>query len=278
MIVRGLEDRTLQPMVVNIDTGEGLVATVTVPDGEDLRFERDGRVTLSARAWRGAAARFHGAVFADDAMAHANDFVFADADAPRRPARRPGDGRFAVTSPIADAFDPAPSLPHARPLVAPARCSPRRVPLGGLRAAPATSAAGRATRARSTSPPPPAACAGFFDESVFAPARPDGGAPSFEIGFEWDEREPFAVRVWLPRAFAALDGPDEPPVRERARCLLDRHRAAGVHVYVEYADPRWILGAGHRARPRHRRGPRRRRVRHPTWQDGTRPADPTVHR
>ena len=48
VIVRGVEDRCLRPMVVDIDKGEGLVAEVTVPAGEDLRFERDGRVTLSA--------------------------------------------------------------------------------------------------------------------------------------------------------------------------------------------------------------------------------------
>jgi len=52
------------------------------------------------------------------------------------------------------------------------------------------------------------------------------------------------VRVWLPEAFAALDGPDDPSLREVVRLLLDRHRAAGVHVYVEYADPRWVLGTG----------------------------------
>jgi len=28
------------------------------------------------------------------------------------------------------------------------------------------------------------------------------------------------------------------------RGLLDRHRAAGVHLYVEYTDPRWTLGTG----------------------------------
>ena len=33
-------------------------------------------------------------------------------------------------------------------------------------------------------------------------------------------------------------------MRDVVRTLLDRHRAAGVHVYVEYADPRWILGTG----------------------------------
>ena len=67
------------------------------------------------------------------------------------------------------------------------------------------------------------------------------------------------MRVWIPARFAALDpastgdpgdpgsppaGPPEPDVPERLRRLLDRHRAAGVHVSVRYADDRWELGDG----------------------------------
>ena len=75
--------------------------------------------------------------------------------------------------------------------------------------------------------------------------EPDpAGPPSLRIGFEWDEREAYAVRVWLPFAFAQLDVEGEPTLREVIRLLLDRHRAAGVHVYVEHADPRWVLGTG----------------------------------
>jgi len=260
VIVRGVEDRCLRPMVVDIDRGEGLTAEVTVPAGADLRFERDGRVTLSASSVAGRAWRFRGAVFADTDMAHAKDFVWADAAATDPPTSDPSSdrvGRFAVTEPVADAFDPSPSLPHLEPLVAPLVLAPgesrwavfvgaatysgRRDPENpgdgnpGDDAGPGPGSSGAVTAA-------PRSLAGFFDETVFAP-DPAGG-PAFEIGFEWDEREPFAVRVWLPLALADLDGPDETPVRERTRGLLDRHRAAGVHVRVDYADPRWILGAG----------------------------------
>jgi hypothetical protein len=88
----------------------------------------------------------------------------------------------------------------------------------------------------------PEPLAGFFDESVFEPDP--AGEPSFQIGFEWDERETYAVRLWLPRAFGALDRDGEPSVRELVRLELDRHRAAGVHVYVDVSDPRWVLGTG----------------------------------
>jgi hypothetical protein len=41
--VVGVGDRTVEPMVVNLDAGFGVVYTGSVPDGEELRFESDGR-------------------------------------------------------------------------------------------------------------------------------------------------------------------------------------------------------------------------------------------
>lgn len=64
------------------------------------------------------------------------------------------------------------------------------------------------------------------------------------LGFEWEEREPFAVRVLLPRRLQVIDDDKGTRLREPLRRLLDRHRAAGVDVRVEYADPRWTLGSG----------------------------------
>ena len=87
-----------------------------------------------------------------------------------------------------------------------------------------------------------------FDQAVFVaadgPIGTTAGDPSLRIGFAWEEREPFAVRVLLPRRFSVLDDEAGTRVREPLRRLLDRHRAAGVDVRVEYADPRWALGTG----------------------------------
>jgi hypothetical protein len=91
-------------------------------------------------------------------------------------------------------------------------------------------------------PAAPEPIAGTFDQSLYQPDP--AGPPSLAVGFEWDEREAYAVRLWLPFAFAELDAAGEPTLREVVRLLLDRHRAAGVHVYVEHADPRWVLGTG----------------------------------
>jgi hypothetical protein len=231
VVVRGVEDRCLRPMVVDVDRGQGVTAEVTVPAGEDLRFERDGRVTLSGSSVAGRAWRFTGGVFADAGLVSAKDFVWAGAGVPAESDRL---ARFAVSEPIADAFDPAPSLPHAEPLLRPLELS-----AGESRWAVFV---GAATYAGASTVAAPRTRAGYFGETVFDPGASTD--PAFEVGFEWDEREPFAVRVWLPLALANLDHPPDSPMRERVRVLLDRHRAAGVHVTVEYADPRWIVGAG----------------------------------
>jgi hypothetical protein len=238
VVVKGLQDRTLEPMVINIDTGEGLATTVSVPSGGLLRFERDGRVELDGSAVARRSYALHGAVFAAPG-AHPNDFVFADADDATPTSHGPGHtGHYTVTTPLEDALDPAPSFPHHDGLLRPLaldRAETRFAVFVG--AGTFGSVAGESEVMAAPEP-----VAGRFDQAVFLPDP--GGAPSFEVGFEWSEREAYAVRVWLPRAFAWLDSPDQPSLREVVRLLLDRHRAAGVHVYVEYADPRWVLGTG----------------------------------
>jgi hypothetical protein len=94
----------------------------------------------------------------------------------------------------------------------------------------------------------PRPSAGFFDGSVFAdstdPTNPAPGDPSLSVGFSWEEREPFAVRLLLPRRLERLDDEAGTRLREPLRLLLDRHRAAGVSMRIVYADPRWTMGTG----------------------------------
>jgi hypothetical protein len=238
VIVVGSGDRTVHPLVVNVDDGEGVATIVDVPDGAELRFERDGRVEVDGASVARRCFRFRGAVFAGGG--HPSDFVFADAGDAGAFGDR--EGRYAVTSPIGDAFDPDPGLPHGEGLLAPlrlARTGSRFAVFAGAGTF-ALDRGGPGGAGVVTAAPEPVA--GFYDETVFEPDP--AGEPSFQIGFEWDERETYAVRVWLPAALAALDRAGEPSVRELVRILLDRHRAAGVHVYVEFTDPRWVLGTG----------------------------------
>jgi hypothetical protein len=235
--ILGAEDRTVAPMVVNVDTGVGVAYLRQVPDGQELRFESDGRVTLEGASVAAFAFSFRGGVFADDdALAPGRDFVFADEANPEATAGRTAE--FAVARPVEDAFEIG-SAAHAEELL-----DVETLALGESRWAFFVRVAhfGAGSGAESVFAIP-AFSAGIFDESVYAsdtgPAEPAGG-----VGFDWQEREPFALTVWVPRRFATLDAEGELPVTERLRSLLDRHRAAGVHVYVRYADDRWTVGTG----------------------------------
>jgi hypothetical protein len=241
VIVEGIDDRTRAPMLVDTVRGVGIATTVAVPAGSTLRFERDGRVELDGTSVAGRSYVFRGAVFAGAAEA-LDAFVFTDASADDDTnSERFGDraARYTVTSPLATAFDPSPDFPHLDSLLVPMRLDRSTTRFATFVGAGVFASL---TGGGDADPAAPEPVAGFFDQSVFLPDP--AGAPSLAIGFEWDEREAYAVRVWLPFAFAQLDVAGEPTMREVVRLLLDRHRAAGVHVYVEHADPRWVLGTG----------------------------------
>ncbi len=229
--VVGIGERTVHPMVVNVDIGRGVVFEGVVPDGVTLSFGANGRVMLDDAEATGSAFAFAGAVFASVDAVHPNDFVFADEE-----AVSDRDATFVVTSPIANGFAEAANLPHPG-----ARVDPLPMALGESRWAffVRTAHFGSAPRAAVAS-----FAAGRFDRSVWTDDDGVLDDVSGAVGFRWQEREPFAVRVLLPQRFAALDDDAGSKLREPMRLLLDRHRAAGVHVYVTYADDRWVLGTG----------------------------------
>jgi hypothetical protein len=227
--VVGKGTRTVRPMVVNLDTGFGVSYAGSVADGQELRFESDGRVTLAGASVARDSYAFRGGVFANAAASHRNDFRLAPA--PEREAT------FAVTEPVADAFEPTGAFPHTEGLLEGAAMS-----LGESRWAFFVRAAhfGRTAESVADELTEPVFDAGVFDESVYAP----GAEPSAAVGFAWQEREPFAATLWIPQRFAALDTDGESPVRERVRLFVERYRAAGVHIYSKYADDHWSIGSG----------------------------------
>lgn len=232
--VVGVGDRTVGPMVVNVNDGRGVAFTREVPDGQELSFEASGRVMLAGADVTGAAFGFHGAVFASASAVHPRDFVFTDAGDPELSGDRAAS--FAVTVPIADAFEPGAAFPHPAAVVAPLTMAVGQtrwaffVHVAHYAAAPDREAL-------------PATIGGRFDGSVFADASgmPD---PAASVGFSWEEREPFSLRVLLPRRLASADDDAGAELREPLRLLLDRHRAAGIRTLVEYAEERWELGMG----------------------------------
>ena len=84
---------------------------------------------------------------------------------------------------------------------------------------------------------------GFLDQSVFAPPPDSAQQPAANVALSWLEHEAYAVRLLLPRRFASFDIIGQTPITELVRRALERHRAAGVDVRVEYVDDRWILSA-----------------------------------
>jgi hypothetical protein len=247
--VAGIEDRTVAPQVVNVDAGRGVAYTGAVPDGQELRFERDGRITLGGANVTRYGFSFAGAVLAAAAEPCPADFVFAggEDDTGGRAAT------FAVSTPLGDAFDATAAFPHAGGLMGalPLGIGESRwaffVGEGAFGSGPTRHAV---PADRSAFAAPESAGGSALRGSVFADATGAPPPPAGAVGFDWQEREPFAVRLWLPPRLATVDaaagtaGAGQPPLRDRLRALLDRHRAAGVHVYVEHADDRWMMGAG----------------------------------
>jgi hypothetical protein len=230
--VVGIQDRTMWPMVVQRDAGFGVVFAGGVPDGVELHFGRDGAVELDGADVTTSAFAFRGAVFTDPPPSptgppHPGDFLFADDGG----ATTDRTARFAVTEPVTDAFDPAFTWPRAAgPVGSPSLAVGEtrwaffvRVAHHGVVFTDSTVVAAA-----------PSPLSGVFDASVWASEGPPTN-PAGKVGFEWEEREPFSVKVWLPNRFEELDGEGSPAVHERVRAILDRHRAAGVHVYVSLA-------------------------------------------
>lgn len=236
--VVGRGQRTVRPMVINIDSGVGVSYTGIVDDGAELRFESVGVATVDGAVVTRSCYGFRGGVFAEKTAANGRDFVFGDRDDPAAHGDRVGS--YAVAMPYADAFESFAVFPHAEgTLTAP------KLRIGETRwgffvgaghfagSGPPESPGHRLTAPRFT--------AGHWDQAVFESL---GIEPSGAIGFSWQEREAFAARLWLPRRFEVLDEDGDITIAERIRSLLDRYRAAGVHLYVRYADERWILGTG----------------------------------
>jgi hypothetical protein len=234
--VVGVGDRTVQPMVVNLDTGFGVVFTGSVPDGQELRFESDGRVTLANASVARLSYSFTGGVYSDATQSDlTRDFTFAGGSGPAPTAM------FAVTEPIDDGFAPDAAFPHVDGLLESAS-----LVVGESRWAFFVREAnyGRAAAAVADELAVPVFEAAVFDASVYEPVTTAGSPSSAKIGFSWQEHEPFAARLWVPLRFSTLDADGEVTLKERLRLQLDRHRAAGIHVYVEYADDRWTVPGG----------------------------------
>ncbi|UCD79860.1 MAG: hypothetical protein JSW26_00045 [Desulfobacterales bacterium] len=238
--VVGCGETTVNPMVVNQWTGEGVWFAGVVPDGQELVFSADGVVTLEGVDVSDSAYSFKGAVFADaDALDESHDFVFGD-EAVGEAEQEERSAAFAETHPEPGGFSIDRTVPHG-----PGLLKNPTAAVGTSRWRIFVQEAHYGSAGSSAEDPRiavPIFSAGIFGASVFAEL---GKTPIVaKVGFSWKEREAFSLIVWIPDRFAVLDIEDQPTVAERLEDLLDRHRAAGIKLVVRYTSDKWTLSEG----------------------------------
>ena len=239
VVVTGVEDRTVGPMLVNRDEGHGVGFSGTVPSGVRLNFSEEGRVTIDGADVTSMCYAWRGACFADNTALRPADALF---DGPNvAPERR---ARFAEASP-AGAISADFVFPHAgESLPMPS------IAVGETRFAFFIQ---QAHFSRLQSGPPervervePRPFTGVFDGSALAPGPTEEGATAAVVGLAWHERVGFWANVWIPLRFVAHT-PDDEEGREtlgQVALAVNRFRPAGVHVEVRFLDDRWVLGRG----------------------------------
>lgn len=229
-------NRAVGPMVVNRDQGRGVGYAGTVPEGETLTITEAGRAMIGGTDVTAFAYGFDGAVFADaKAEGFGRDATFDHAT-------------FVTTTP-AGALDREFSFPHSGLSI-----PMPEVAVGKTRMAFFVQEAHFGLAARPPERPQdiivtPRTEAGRFagpgarPGSVFAPGPKEARSPSALVGFVWQEREAYKVRVLIPPRFRELtDDPEGVVVTRRVSDALDRFRPAGVTLETRFIDDRWILG------------------------------------
>lgn len=208
----GRGGRCVRPRLTNLSTHRGFGFRGNVPDGSQLVFTTDGRAYLDGAEVTDRCHVFKGslsgsAAFDDRSAAHA--FVVSV------PARALDRNR-----PL-PAIEPAAPLPTLRLLLG-ASDWQFDVEEGAYDAS-------------------------GFDGCVFAlPADDSARAalpPSASVQLLWREHEPFTVRVLLPAALQGLE-PDlleGASLRTLVRAGLERFRAAGIRLEVDWFDDTWVL-------------------------------------
>lgn len=220
--VAGVANRTALPMVINKATHEGVGFRGVLTDGQKLVFATDGKGYLDGAEVTDRCYYFRGGLVADATKpAPASDTTFDGVD--------PKD-RYCLPQPVG-ALD----RNYPRPAIGPLP----KVPVPTL---PLGESDWRFSVQEG------AFDASGFHEVVYAlPGDPKalGALPSSgKVQLTWEEHEPFAVTILVPADLksletSVLEGED---LRKLVRAGLERFRAAGIRLDVDYFDEKWILG------------------------------------
>ncbi len=213
--VVGTGDRTVKPLVINLESREGYGYRGVLADGQVLLFSRDGHAYLDGEDVSAKCYRVYDGFQDDTAMAR-----FADGD--------PVHG-FSKCDPAGatDRNQPGPTV-----VGLPEFPAPRLLHGDSDFRFSVEEGAFDASR---------------FGEAVFAfpdKAAIDAAPPSGKFQVEWREHQAFMVRVLLPPDLkswesAFLSGGSLPQHVARG---LERFRPAGVRLEVDFWNDEWVLG------------------------------------
>lgn len=205
--ITGVADRTVWPMVINQDTHEGVGFRGSVSDGQRLVFAADGKAYLDGSEVTDRCYYFRGALFK-----HTSFGSTALKDL------------FCVAKP-AGSLDRNYPRPNITPL------AELTVPIIRL---------GESTWRFSVAEG--AFDASGFDEAVFTTV--DASPPMGKVQLLWREHEPFSVAVLIPADLKSLEATmlDGQDLRELVRAGLERFRAGGIKLTVDYFNEEWVMG------------------------------------
>jgi len=236
-IITGTGGRTIGPMVVNRDDGQGIGFAGTVPEGSTLVINEEGRALLDGMDATSRAFGWKGACFADGSQPHRRDFLFAGEGTPADRA-----AKYVVPTPegsLSSAF----TFPHAGESI-PALS----LDVGENRFAffvqegffSNEKADGTIERVE----PRPAVA--FAGGSVFAAGEGEERQTAALLSLSWLERCAYRARIWISSRFLQLTPDDEEGRATRRQVLraVERFRPAGVRLDVDFIDNRWVLGRG----------------------------------
>ncbi len=215
--ITGVSDRTVRPVLINLDIQEGIGYNGVLPAGAVLQFTQDGIATVDGL----------------DVTKDCYFFKGALADGPTG-IQPEGEGDYKQT------------FVTSTPMGAMHRGFPRPVitPLDEIPVV-------RLNLGHSVwrfSVEEGAYDASAFDESVFKFPDTESARkalePSGDVELVWNEHTPFAVTVLIPRSFQSyesllLEGQN---LLNIIRDGLERFRAAGIELNVQYFDTEWLLG------------------------------------
>jgi hypothetical protein len=237
VIVTGTGPRTIGPMLVNRDEGQGVGFAGLVAEGSTLMINEEGRAILDGLDTTSRAFGWRGGCFADGSQPHPKDFVFAGDGAPAARATR-----FAEATPegsLGAMF----TFPHAGDSVPPLGIGIGETRFVFFAQQGFFSYESPDGTLRRVEPRPSVA---FIDGSVFAAVEGEESQTAALLALSWLERCAFRARIWIPHRFLQLTPDDEEGLATRRQVLeaVERFRPAAVRLDIDFIDNRWVLGRG----------------------------------